>query len=237
LLPVAVLTAACGVYSLAYFPAAEHPREAARLRISFGMASAGLIVVLLARHSLVFLAGWEVMAIAAFFAVTAKERDPEVRDAGFLYLVSTRASALCLLALFALLWAATGSLSLTPLRPGVVEPGTQSAIFVLALVGFGLKAGLVPLHVWLPPAHAAAPTHVSALLSGVLIKAGIYGIARVISLLPDASLWWGESLLVAGVLSAVLGVAYALAQQDVQRLLEYHSVRTSGSSRSVSVLR
>ena len=228
LLPVAVLTAACGVYSLAYFPAADHPREAPRLRVSFGLSSAGLIVVLLARHSLVFLAGWEVMAIAAFFAVTAEDRDREVREAGFLYLVSTRASALCLLALFALHSAATGSFGLTPIGVGVVAPGIQSALFVLALVGFGLKAGLVPLHVWLPPAHAAAPTHVSALLSGVLIKSGIYGIVRVVSLLPDARPWWGEALLVAGVVSAVLGVAYALAQHDVKRLLAYHSVENIG---------
>jgi hydrogenase-4 component B len=228
LLPVAILTAACAVYALAYFPAADHPREAPRLRVSFGLSSAGLMVVLLARHSLVFLAGWEVMAIAAFFAVTAEERDREVRDAGFLYLVSTRASALCLLGLFALLSAATGSFLLTPIGVGVVAPATQSALFVLALVGFGLKAGLVPLHVWLPPAHAAAPTHVSALLSGVLIKSGIYGIVRIVSLLPDARLWWGESLLVVGVVSAVLGVAYALAQHDVKRLLAYHSVENIG---------
>ena len=228
LLPVAVLTAACGVYSLAYFPAADHPREAARLRIWFGLSSAGLIVVLVARHALVFLAGWEVMAVAAFFAVTAEDRDREVRDAGFLYLVSTRASALCLLALFGLLWAATGSFALTPIRVGLVAPATQSALFLLALLGFGLKAGLVPLHVWLPPAHAAAPTHVSALLSGVLIKSGIYGIVRVASLLPDTRLWWGESLLAVGVVSAVLGVAYALAQHDVKRLLAYHSVENIG---------
>jgi hydrogenase-4 component B len=228
LLPVAALTAACGLYGLAYFPATEHPREAARLRISLGLASAGLIVVLLARHSLVFIAGWELMAISAFFAVTAHDRDPEVRSAGFLYLVSTRASALCLIALFALHWSATGSLLLTPIGVGAVSPTTQSALFVLALIGFGVKAGFVPLHVWLPPAHAAAPTHVSALLSGVLIKSGIYGIIRVVSLLPDAELWWGEVLLAIGVVSAVLGVLFALAQHDVKRLLAYHSIENIG---------
>jgi len=228
LLPVAVLTAACGAYALAYFPAATHPREAARLRVSFGLASGGMIVVLLARHSLVFLAGWEIMAIAAFFAVTAEDRDAEVRDAGFLYLVSTRASTLCLLALFALHWVATGAFDLVPIRVGAVSPAIQSGLFVLALAGFGLKAGLVPLHYWLPPAHAAAPTHVSALLSGVLIKAGIYGIVRVVSLLPDTPSWWGESLLAIGVVSAVLGVAFALAQHDVKRLLAYHSVENIG---------
>ncbi|MFI5315168.1 MAG: proton-conducting transporter membrane subunit [Myxococcota bacterium] len=228
LLPVAVLTAACGIYSLAYFPAADHPREAERLRISVGLTSAGLITVLLARHAFVFLAGWEVMAIAAFFAVTAQECEREVRDAGFLYLVCTRASALFLLALFALLWAATGSFELTPFAAGLVAPRLQSALFVLALVGFGLKAGLVPLHVWLPPAHAAAPTHVSALLSGVLIKSGIYGIVRFSSLMPDVQPWWGETLLLVGVLSAVLGVAFALAQHDLKRLLAYHSIENIG---------
>jgi len=228
LLPVAVLGAACACYSLAYFPAAAHPREAPRLRAAFGVATAGLIVVLLARHSFVFLAAWEVMAIGGFFAVTAEERQREVREAGFLYLVSTRASALCLLALFALLFAATGGPALSPLAPGRVSPALQSAAFALALVGFGLKAGLMPLHVWLPPAHAAAPTHVSALLSGVLIKSGIYGIVRVVSLLPDAPAWWGESLLVLGVISAILGVALALAQHDLKRLLAYHSIENIG---------
>ena len=184
--------------------------------------------MLLARHSLVFLGAWEVMAIGAFFAVTAEEREREVRDAGFLYLVSTRASALCLLAMFGLLFAATGSLRLAPLASGAVAPGLQSAVFTLALVGFGLKAGFMPLHVWLPPAHAAAPTHVSALLSGVLIKSGIYGIVRVVSLLPDPSAWWGEALLMLGLISAVLGVALALAQHDLKRLLAYHSIENIG---------
>ncbi len=228
LLPVAVLTAACGCYSLGYFGAAEHPREAPRLRVSFGLACAGLVGVLLARHSLVFLGAWEVMAIGAFFAVTAEEREREVRDAGFLYLVSTRVSALCLLAMFGLLFAATGSLRLAPLASGAVAPGLQSAVFTLALVGFGLKAGFMPLHVWLPPTHAAAPTHVSALLSGVLIKSGIYGIVRVVSLLPDPSAWWGEALLMLGLISAVLGVALALAQHDLKRLLAYHSIENIG---------
>jgi len=228
LLPVAALTAACATYALAYFPAAAHPREAPRLRVSFGLASGGMIIVLLARHSLVFLAGWEIMAVSAFFAVTTEDRDAEVRDAGFLYLVSARASTLCLLALFALHWVATGSFDLVPIGAGAVSPAIQSALFALALTGFGLKAGLVPLHYWLPPAHAAAPTHVSALLSGVLIKVGIYGIVRVASLLPDAPPWWGESLLALGVVSAVLGVAFALAQHDVKRLLAYHSVENIG---------
>jgi len=228
LLPVVAVTLACSIYSLAYFRASDHPREAGRLRIAYGLTSAGLLLVLVARHGLVFLAGWELMAIAAFFAVTAEDRDPDVREAGFLYLVCTRASTLCLLALFALFWIATGSLELVAAPLGRIPLSLQSAIFALALAGFGLKAGLVPLHIWLPPAHAAAPTHVSALLSGVLIKAGIYGLVRVVSLLPEAPLWWGESMLGVGILSAVLGVAFALAQHDVKRLLAYHSIENIG---------
>ena len=120
MLPVVVVAAACSVYSLEYFRASEYPREAGRLRTAYGLASAGLVLVLVARHALVFLAGWEVMAIAAFFAVTADDRDREVRDAGFLYLVCTRMSTLCLLALFAVLWAATGSLALVPAPAGQI---------------------------------------------------------------------------------------------------------------------
>ena len=228
LIAVAGLGAACACYGLAYYPAALHPDSAGRLRTAFGLASAGLAMVLLARHSLVFIAAWETMAVSSYFAVAAEDRDREVREAGFLYLVSTRVSSLCLIALFALHWAASGSLLLVPLGAGQIAPQIQSALFVLALLGFGLKAGLVPLHVWLPPAHSAAPTHVSALLSGVLIKSGIYGLVRITSLLPEPSPWWGEMVLALGVVSAVLGVAYALAQHDLKRLLAYHSVENIG---------
>jgi len=228
LIAVAGLSAACACYALAYYPAAAHPDGAARLRSAFGLTSAGLVMVLLARHSLVFLAAWETMAVSAYFAIAAEDRDPEVREAGFLYLVSTRVSSLCLIALFALHWAASGSFLLVPLGAGRIAPQIQSALFVLALLGFGLKAGLVPLHVWLPPAHSAAPTHVSALLSGVLIKSGIYGLVRIASLLPEAPSWWGETVLALGVVSAVLGVAYALAQHDLKHLLAYHSVENIG---------
>ncbi|HXZ85229.1 MAG TPA: proton-conducting transporter membrane subunit, partial [Myxococcota bacterium] len=228
LIAVAALSAACACYALAYYPASRHPDGAARVRSAYGLTSAGLVLLLLARHSLVFLAAWETMAVSSYFAVAAEDREREVREAGFLYLVSTRVSSICLVALFALHWAASGSLLLVPLGAGRIAPPIESALFVLALVGFGVKAGLVPLHVWLPPAHSAAPTHVSALLSGVLIKAGIYGLVRIASLLPEPPLWWGETVLALGVVSAVLGVAYALAQHDLKRLLAYHSVENIG---------
>src|SRR5207244_3942574 len=101
-------------------------------------------------------------------------------------------------------------------------------IFVLALIGFGVKAGIMPLHVWLPSAHAIAPSHVSAIMSGVIIKMGIYGLARVTSLVPEPPLAWGGIVLGLGVVSGVLGVAYALAQHDLKRLLAYHSIENIG---------
>ena len=107
-------------------------------------------------------------------------------------------------------------------------PGSVAAVLTLALVGFGLKAGLVPLHVWLPPAHAAAPSHVSALMSGVVIKMGIYGLLRVVALIGSPPAWWGWLILAGGVASGVLGVIWALAQHDLKRLLAFHSVENIG---------
>src|SRR5262249_21310514 len=124
--------------------------------------------------------------------------------------------------------AVSGSFALNPLDPDHLSPGLTTAIFVLALIGFGLKAGIMPLHVWLPSAHANAPSHVSAIMSGVLIKMGIYGLVRVTSLLPTPPLEWGTGVLGLGVVSGVLGVAYAIGQHDLKRLLAYHSIENIG---------
>src|SRR5262249_7376243 len=124
--------------------------------------------------------------------------------------------------------AVSGSFALNPLDPDHLSPGLTTAIFVLALIGFGLKAGIMPLHVWLPSAHANAPSHVSAIMSGVLIKMGIYGLVRVTSLLPTPPLEWGTGVLGLGVVSGVLGVAYAVGQHDLKRLLAYHSIENIG---------
>jgi hydrogenase-4 component B len=172
-----------------------------------------------------FLAGWEVMALAAFLAITTEDHLPAVRDVGYLYLVATRFGTLCLFAMFALLHAATGTFDfVTPLP----TTGLSTPIFMLGLAGFGLKAGIMPLHVWLPGAHANAPSHVSALMSGVLIKMGIYGLVRLCSLFPNPPLWWGGVILSLGAISGVLGVAFAIGQHDLKRLLAYHSVENIG---------
>ncbi|GMU20340.1 MAG: oxidoreductase [Phycisphaerae bacterium] len=228
LVPVLLVPALGAVYGLAYWRQDEHAGNGRKLRFFYGLLAAAMAVVVGARDGIVLLVAWEIMALAAFFLVTTEDEDTGVRQAGWVYLVATHLGTLCLIAVFALLGSASGSFDLVALEAGVVGGGPATAIFLLALVGFGLKAGLMPLHVWLPGAHANAPSHVSALLSGVMIKMGVYGIVRIVSLLPDPPIWWGGLVLTAGAVSGVLGVVFALAQHDLKRLLAYHSIENIG---------
>jgi formate hydrogenlyase subunit 3/multisubunit Na+/H+ antiporter MnhD subunit len=154
---------------------------------------------------------------------------PEVRRAGLLYLVATHTALLALLAMFAAWGDGASDLTFATLaRRAPMLPAGGAAVLGLALLGFGLKAGIVPLHFWLPEAHAAAPSHVSALMSGVVIKMGVYGLFRVGTLIGQPPSWWGWSLLVLGATSGILGVVWALAQHDLKRLLAFHSVENIG---------
>jgi hydrogenase-4 component B len=228
LLPVFLIALLGSVYGLEYWQQADHPDNGRKLRLFYGLLAAGMALVVVARNAVLFLAAWEAMALAAFFLVTTEDDEAPVRAAGWVYLVATHTATLCLFALFALLRQVSGSFALAPLAAGALTPGTGTAIFVLALLGFGTKAGLMPLHVWLPAAHASAPSHVSAIMSGVLLKMGIYGLVRITALLPGPPPWWGVLLLVLGAVSGVLGVAYAIGQHDLKRLLAYHSIENLG---------
>jgi hydrogenase-4 component B len=193
LLPVFLIALLGNIYGLAYWPQTEHPRTGNKLRFFYGTLTAGMALLLIARTSILFLMGWEVMALSAFFLVATEDHDSQVRDAAWIYLAATHLATLCLIALFALLHAANGSFALVAPDPERLTPAMATAILVLALLGFGLKAGIMPLHVWLPGAHAMAPSHVSAMMSGVLIKMGIYGLVRVTGLLPEPPLAWGAA--------------------------------------------
>jgi hydrogenase-4 component B len=228
LLPIFLISLLGNVYGLGYWRQTEHPQNGRKLRLFYGTLTAGMALLVIARNGILFLFGWEIMALSAFFLVSTEDHEKEVREAGWLYLVATHTATLCLFALFALLRAASGSFALVPLNQDSLTPGLAMAIFILALVGFGLKAGIMPLHIWLPSAHAAAPSHVSAIMSGVLIKMGIYGLMRVTSLLPNPPLEWGGVVLGLGVVSGVLGVAFAIGQHDLKRLLAYHSIENIG---------
>jgi hydrogenase-4 component B len=228
LAPVLFISGLGSVYGLGYWKQCEHPRNARRLRLCWGLLSAGMMLVVLARDSVLLLMAWEVMALAAFFLVTTEEQKKEVREAGWVYLVATHVGTLCLFGFFALLHRVNGTFAIWPLLPQEVGSGMTAALFVLGVVGFGLKAGIMPLHVWLPGAHANAPSHVSAMLSGVMLKMGVYGIVRVGELLALPPGWWGATLLIAGMISAVGGIAFATGQRDFKRLLAYSSIENVG---------
>ncbi|MDX9792405.1 MAG: proton-conducting transporter membrane subunit [Kiritimatiellia bacterium] len=226
LLPVFVLPALGAWYGLAYWRAASHPANARRLGAAYGALAGAMALVVIARDGVLFLIAWEAMALAAYFAATVEDDRKEVRRAGWIYLVATHAGTLCLLAFFAGWRHATGSFMLEA-APGM-PVAAAAPLFLLALVGFGFKAGLMPAHVWLPGAHANAPSHVSAVMSGVMLKMGIYGIVRAVSLLPVGEVWWGGLLLAVGAVSCVGGIAFAIGQRDIKRLLAYSSIENVG---------
>jgi hydrogenase-4 component B len=228
LLPIFLIPMLGSIYGLSYWKQAEHPDNGRKLRLFYGLVTAALALVVVAKNAVVFLLAWEIMALSAFFLVTTEDEQESVREVGWIYLVATHTGTLCLFAMFGMLRASAGSFRLAQLTENTVSPGASSVIFLLALGGFGLKAGMMPLHIWLPGAHAIAPSHVSALMSGVLIKIGIYGLVRVSGLLPHAPVWWGGVVLLLGTVSGVLGVAFAIGQHDLKRLLAYHSVENIG---------
>jgi len=180
---------------------------------------------------LTFLLMWEGMSLTSYFLVLTETDEPETVLAGGWYLAMTHAGLVLALAAFLLLASGAASTSFDDLRAAApaLSPSARNAVFVLALLGFGSKAGIMPLHVWLPRAHPAAPSHVSALMSGVMIKLGVYGLLRVgLDLLGGGPAWWGALLIGLGALSAVIGVLYALMEHDLKRLLAYHSVENIG---------
>ena len=189
-------------------------------------------LVPLADNVLTFLAVWEGMSLTSYFLVMTESDEPETLRAGIWYLAHDPARPrLPARRLPAARGGqgGTGFDALRARRPIALARPSASLVFVLALVGFGSKAGLVPLHVWLPLAHPAAPSHVSALMSGVMIKMGVYGLLRVgLDLLGGGPAWWGGLVLAAGAVSALLGVLYALMEHDLKRLLAYHSVENIG---------
>jgi hydrogenase-4 component B len=226
LLQIFVVSFLGAIYGLAYWKQSEHIDNGRKLRLFYGVLTAAMALLVSARNALLFLAGWEVMALAAFLLITTVDQDKEVREVGYVYLVATRIGTLCLFATFAALFSLRGDWNLE--GPLDARHPLAAAVFVLGFIGFGIKAGVMPMHVWLPGAHASAPSHVSAIMSGVLIKTGIYGIVRITSLFPSPPIWWGGVVLGFGVASGVLGVAFAIGQHDIKRLLAYHSVENIG---------
>ncbi len=223
LILLSVLGGAGTLYSSEYWTDKNHPASAPAGREWWNGLLLNMCLVLVCANGLHFLIAWEIFTVCAYFLITRERQRPTARAAGWLYLAASHVAMIFLFAFFALLAARAGSWELGPMR----EHSELAPLFWLALVGFGIKAGIFPLHIWLPSAHANAPSHVSAILSGMAIKMGIYGLVRFTGWLPtpDSAGWVVAAL---GVISAVLGVAFALGQHDLKRLLAYHSVENIG---------
>jgi hydrogenase-4 component B len=230
LLAIALIGGAAVVFGTSYMAAQRPHRPVWFAHSVLALLVAALALVVMAQSIVPFLIAWELMAIGSYLLIVTDDEDAAVRRAGLIYIVATHTGTLALFAMFASWSAHTSDWSFAALASAAPNlPNQGTAILALALIGFGLKAGLVPFHFWLPPAHAAAPPHGSAILSGIVIKMGIYGMFRVLSLLGAAPpLWWGWIVLLLGAVSGVLGVLWALAQHDIKRLLAYHSVENIG---------
>ncbi len=227
LVPLYLVAGLGALYGSSYWPL-DAPKGTGRsLRFFYALLVVGMTLVFLARQGLFFLLAWETMAVSAFFLIGTEHEDAKVRRAAWTYLVATHIGTVLLTALMILLARRTGGWLWIPIL-GATSPKLDTVILVLAILGFGFKAGWIPFHFWLPAAHAGAPSHVSAILSAVMLKAGIYGVLRISGLLPWIPTGVGGTLLLLGAATALYGVLYALAERDFKRLLAYSSIENIG---------
>ena len=219
------------VYGFTYTADYDGRRSLRFFGLMFNAFLLGMSLVPCAANVFTFLFAWELMAVASYFLVMTEHESSDARAAGLWYAAMTHFGFVLLLPMFLIMAPAAGATAFVDLRAGAsaLPPAARSTVFALALAAFGSKAGVVPLHVWLPRAHPAAPSHVSALMSGVMIKLGVYGLLRVTSdFLGTGPAWWGGLVLAVGSLSALGGVLYALTENDLKRLLAYSSVENVG---------
>jgi formate hydrogenlyase subunit 3/multisubunit Na+/H+ antiporter MnhD subunit len=217
---------AASLFALGY---GRHEEAPERVLPFYPAFLAGMALVVIADDAFTFLVSWEFMSLSSWALVMAHHRDPDNVRAGYIYLVMTGFGTLALLLTFGLLAGPEGGYAFTDIRHTHPTTGLAALVLILALIGAGSKAGLVPLHVWLPLAHPAAPSHVSALMSGVMTKVAVYGFIRItFDLVGPSSWWWSIVVLALGGITAVMGVLYALMQHDLKRLLAYHTVENIG---------
>ncbi|MEA9391355.1 hydrogenase 4 subunit B [Acerihabitans sp. TG2] len=227
LLVISLLVTVCALYSIAYVR--EYiGRGAAAMGFFMNLFIASMVTLVVMDNAFWFIIFFEMMSLASWFLVIA-DQDEESINAGLLYFFIAHAGSVLIMVSFFLMWRQSGSLEFASFRTLSMSPAAASVVFLLAFFGFGAKAGMLPLHSWLPRAHPAAPSHASALMSGVMVKIGIFGIIKVgIDLLGASQLWWGIMVLAFGAVSSVLGVLYALAEHDIKRLLAWHTVENIG---------
>ncbi len=227
---VGLLLIAVSFYGPAYVREFEHGEQPLQvLGLFTALFAAGMLLVLLADDAFAFMVAWELMSVSSYFLVTYQHQHAPNRRAGFLYLLMAHIGALAILLGFGVLASFGGAFTFDAMRAAPLTPLWASMAFTLAFFGFGMKAGLVPVHAWLPEAHPVAPSHISALMSGVMLKVAVYGFIRVTyDLVGDIQWQWGLAVLIVGTFSALLGVLYALMQSDLKRLLAWSSVENIG---------
>jgi formate hydrogenlyase subunit 3/multisubunit Na+/H+ antiporter MnhD subunit len=227
---IGIVTVAVSIYGPAYVREYEHGKQPlAVLSLFTGLFIAGMMLVVLADDAFAFMVSWELMSLASYFLVAYQHQHAANRRAAYLYLLMAHVGGLAIMLGFGVLAAFGGGLTFDIMRGAELSLFWSSTAFCLALFGFGMKAGLVPVHAWLPEAHPVAPSHISALMSGVMLKIALYGLIRFsYDLIGDVHWGWGFGMLMLGVASGLLGVLYAIVQTDLKRLLAYSSVENIG---------
>lgn len=227
---IGIAVVAVSLYGPGYVQAYQEDKHPfAVLGLFTGLFVAGMLLVLMADDAFFFMIAWELMSVASYFLVAFQHENSANRRAAFLYLLMAEVGALSIILAFGVLASFTDGFTFDALRQSTLSTTWASIAFVLALLGFGMKAGIVPIHVWLPEAHPVAPSHISALMSGVMLKVAVYGLIRFcFDLLGDVHWQWGVVLLVLGTISALGGILYAMMQPNLKRLLAYSSVENIG---------
>lgn len=228
LIALSVLTMCVSIYSIGYMSVYYGKRNVGLFNFLYIFFILSMVLVFTSSNTIFFYVAWEVMSLISYFLVIYESEHVENQRAGILYIVMTHIGTAFLLIGFLVCYSYTGSLNMFGSSVAIPD-AAKSLIFILFLVGFGTKAGAIPVHIWLPYAHPAAPSNISALMSGIMIKTAIYGLIRfVLGFLGIGQAWWGGLIVGLGIISAVLGVAYALIEHDIKRLLAYHSVENIG---------
>ncbi len=231
LLIISFLSLAASIFAIGYTREYQDKKNIALLGFFFNFFILAMLLVVTVQNAFYFLFFWELMSLTSYFLVIFEHERPEARSAGTLYLIMTHVGTAFITAAFLLLYVHTGSFSFDTFKAaaGTLSPALKNIIFLTALIGFGTKAGVIPLHIWLPQAHPQAPSHVSALMSGVMIKTAIYGLLLFLfDFLGEASGWWGPMVLAVAILSTLLGILYALMENDLKRLLAFSSIENIG---------
>ena len=217
------------VYSIEYMKHYETKRQFKLFALCINLFVLSMLLVVTAGQFFFFLIAWEIMALASYFLVVFEPEKTGVQKAGLFYIIMTHIGTAFIIAAFALMYKYSHTADMAGFPTGGIPAGIKGLAFVFLLIGFGTKGGLIPLHIWLPHAHPAAPSNVSALMSGVMLKMAVYGAIRfMFGMLGGDVLWWGVLVLIVGLISAVLGIMYALTEHDLKRLLAYSSIENLG---------